>query len=210
MEAHKKNLKIKNLGIQDYNKTWDSMLNKILSRSEIDEDEVWILEHKPVYTLGFNASEDDILNQKEIPIVRTDRGGKTTYHGPGQLMVYFLINLRRLKWGPKTFINELENIVIDLLNDYKIPCMRKKGLPGVYVEEDKIASIGIKIKRGYSYHGLSLNVDMDLKPFNDIQICGDKDMRVTQISEYQKLSLQEVASDLAVKINNRYSNITQP
>ena len=162
----------KELGLKDYKEVWASMINYVLSRTERDQDEVWFLEHKSIFTLGLGATEENILDPGNIPVIRSDRGGQVTYHGPGQLMVYFIFNVRRLGWGPKTLINNLEQLIIDVLAQFKIAGEREQGKPGVYVDGKKIASIGLKIKRGYSYHGLSLNVDMDLDPFKRINTCG--------------------------------------
>jgi len=159
-------LKLRKLGLQDYHKTWASMQNVILSKGQGDSDELWLLEHFPVYTLGFGASENNLLIKNDIPVIRSDRGGEVTYHGPGQIVAYFLINLRRKGWGPKRFVNELESSVMDFLKDYGVSSKRQQGNPGVYIRDKKICSVGLKIKRGYSYHGLSINIDMDLSPLN--------------------------------------------
>ena len=128
--------------------------------------------------------------------MRTDRGGQVTYHGPGQLMIYFLLNLRRLGWGPKKLICELENIMIDLLSKYGLDAKRKIGAPGIYVQEKKIASIGLKIKKGHCYHGISFNVDMDLKPFEGISTCGFDSLEVTQLKDLSPVSIKTIKHDL--------------
>jgi len=188
-------IKVRELGEQEFVKTWLSMKNVVLSKDKEDSDEVWLLEHKPVFTLGFSASKDNFLETTDIPVVRTDRGGQVTYHGPGQLVVYFILNLRRLGWGPKKMIFELENIVMDLLTSYKIEAHRG-CMPGVFIGDKKIASIGLKIKKGFSYHGISLNIDMDLAPFSKINTCGVSSMEVTQLKDHVKISKDKVASDL--------------
>ena len=160
--------KIKDLGLMDYEEVWQSMVSAVNLRQQHEIDEVWLVQHPAVFTLGYAGSEINILNQTNIPVVRSDRGGEITYHGPGQLVVYFLINIKRLGWGPKKLIFYLEELFISLLNNYDITAKRKAGAPGIYVDEKKIASIGLKIKRGFSYHGVSLNIDMDLSPFNNI------------------------------------------
>ena len=189
-----KSISFKELGIQDYKKTWASMINYVLSRAQSDIDEVWFLEHKSIFTLGLGATEENILDPGSIPVLRSDRGGQVTYHGPGQLVVYFIINIRRLGWGPKTLISNLEKIVIEVLSDFNILGSREPGKPGVYVEGKKIASIGLKIKRGYSYHGVSLNVDMDLEPFKRINTCGYDSLEVTQMKDHCHISFDEVRS----------------
>jgi len=195
-----KNLKVKRLGLQDYKKTWASMMYTVLSKSEDDQDEVWLLEHPPVFTLGLGGKEQHIISPGNIPVVRSDRGGQATYHGPGQLVVYFMLNLRRLGWGPKRLINELEELIINLFQEYGIKSSRILGAPGVYVEGDKIASIGLKIKRGFSYHGISLNIDMDLDPFLRINPCGYEALKVTQLSNFKKITFQEVQSRLEAEL----------
>ena len=189
-------LEIKDLNLVDYIDAWDLMKSNVSLRSATDQDEVWLAEHNPVYTLGHAANEEFIFDDNNIPVVRTDRGGQITYHGPGQLMIYFLINLKRLGWGPKRLICELESIVIELLERYGIHAQRREGAPGIYVDEKKIASIGLKIKRGFCYHGISLNVDMDLKPFGGIVTCGIPSLEVVQVSDFIEISMTQIKADL--------------
>tara|TARA_B100000035_G_scaffold165628_1_gene141313 strand:- start:833 stop:1447 length:615 start_codon:yes stop_codon:yes gene_type:complete len=189
-------LEIKDLNLVDYIDAWDLMKSNVSLRSATDQDEVWLAEHNPVYTLGHAANEEFIFDDNDIPVVRTDRGGQITYHGPGQLMIYFLINLKRLGWGPKRLICELEGIVIELLERYEIHAQRREGAPGIYVDEKKIASIGLKIKRGFCYHGISLNVDMDLKPFGGIVTCGIPSLEVVQVSDFIEISMTQIKADL--------------
>ena len=201
------NLKLRKLGIQDYRKTWASMQNVILSKGKKDPDELWLLEHFPVYTLGFGASEDHLLSENSIPVVRSDRGGEVTYHGPGQIVAYFLINLRRKKWGPKKFVNELEASVIDFLKEYNISSTRRSGDPGIYVKDKKISSVGLKIKRGFSYHGLSINIDMDLSPFENINVCGDKSLKVTHLNKFAEVSIDKAFIDFEKTAKKRLEGI---
>ena len=201
------NLKLRKLGTQDYRKTWASMQNVILSKGKEDPDELWLLEHFPVYTLGFGASEDHLLSENNIPVVRSDRGGEVTYHGPGQIVAYFLINLRRKKWGPKKFVNELEASVIDFLKEYNISSTRQSGDPGVYVKDKKISSVGLKIKRGFSYHGLSINIDMDLSPFENINVCGNKSLKVTHLNKFAEVSLDRAFKDFEKTAKERFEGI---
>ena len=189
-------LEIKDLNLLDYIDAWDLMKSNVSWRSATDQDEVWLAEHNPVYTLGHAANEEFLLEENNIPVVRTDRGGQITYHGPGQLMIYFLINLKRLGWGPKRLICELESMVIELLERYEIHAQRREGAPGIYVDEKKIASIGLKIKRGFCYHGISLNVDMDLKPFDGIVTCGIPALEVVQVSDFIEISMTQIKADL--------------
>ena len=201
------NLKLRKLGTQDYRKTWASMQNVILSKDKEDPDELWLLEHFPVYTLGFGASEDHLLSENNIPVVRSDRGGEVTYHGPGQIVAYFLINLRRKKWGPKKFVNELEASVIDFLKEYNISSTRQSGDPGIYVEDKKISSVGLKIKRGFSYHGLSINIDMDLSPFENINVCGNKSLKATHLNKFAEVSLDRAFKDFEKTAKERFEGI---
>ena len=201
------NLKLRKLGTQDYRKTWASMQNVILSKGKEDPDELWLLEHFPVYTLGFGASEDHLLSENSIPVVRSDRGGEVTYHGPGQIVAYFLINLRRKKWGPKKFVNELEASVIDFLKEYNISSTRRSGDPGIYVKDKKISSVGLKIKRGFSYHGLSINIDMDLSPFENINVCGNKSLKVTHLNKFAEVSIDKAFIDFEKTAKKRLEGI---
>ena len=201
------NLKLRKLGTQDYRKTWASMQNVILSKGKEDPDELWLLEHFPVYTLGFGASEDHLLSENSIPVVRSDRGGEVTYHGPGQIVAYFLINLRRKKWGPKKFVNELEASVIDFLKKYNISSTRQSGDSGIYVEDKKISSVGLKIKRGFSYHGLSINIDMDLSPFENINVCGNKSLKATHLNKFAEVSLDRAFKDFEKTAKDRFEGI---
>ena len=156
-----------------------------------------------IIALISNGSEKNIINKKEIPIVRSDRGGQVTYHGPGQLVVYFLLNIKRLGWGPKKLIFYLEEIFIRLISQYNIKAKRKEGAPGIYVADKKIASIGLKIKQGFSYHGVSLNVDMNLSPFDDINICGYKALEATQINDLASASIEQIKEDLKSLLEDR-------
>jgi len=201
------NLKLRKLGIQDYRKTWASMQNVILSKGEGDPDELWLLEHFPVYTLGFGASEDNLLSENNIPVIRSDRGGEVTYHGPGQIVAYFLINLRRKNWGPKRFVNELEASVMDFLKEYGISSSRQKGNPGIYVKEKKISSVGLKIKRGFSYHGLSINIDMDLSPFESINVCGHEKLKVTHLNKFAEVPIDRAFKDFEKTAKKRFGRI---
>jgi len=197
-------LKLRKLGLQDYHKTWASMQNVILSKGQGDSDELWLLEHFPVYTLGFGASENNLLIKNDIPVIRSDRGGEVTYHGPGQIVAYFLINLRRKGWGPKRFVNELESSVMDFLKDYGVSSKRQQGNPGVYIRDKKICSVGLKIKRGYSYHGLSINIDMDLSPFESINVCGKQALKVTDLNEFAEVPIEKAFKDFEKTVKARF------
>lgn len=153
-------------------------------RDEHTPDEIWFLEHPPVFTLGQNSKPEHILNAGNIPIIQADRGGQVTYHGPGQLMVYTLIDLKRKKFNIRNIVSTLEEAVIELLKSYQITAIAKRDAPGVYINQKKICSVGLRIRRGCSYHGLALNVDMDLTPFNRINPCGFKNLQMTQVADF--------------------------
>ena len=191
-------LTFKSLGVVNYHETLELMKSHI--KSENFRNEIWILEHPRIFTLGTAADKNHILNAKNIPIVQSDRGGEVTYHGPGQVVIYFLLDVKKLDFGPKKLVLTLQNFIKDLLREISIDCNFVKGAPGVYVEKKKIASIGLRISKGRSYHGISLNFDMDLSPFKQINPCGYKGLKVTQIKDLNqdisKLQLEKLAIDL--------------
>lgn len=172
----------KDLGLSDYQTVVDEMREFTLSRAPDTEDELWLLEHHPVFTQGANGSPDHVLNLNNIPLVNTDRGGQVTYHGPGQLIAYTLIDLRRLRSGVRQMVTCLEQSVITMLADLDIDAYARKDAPGVYVDQRKIASLGLRVKRGACYHGVSFNVDMDLTPFSYINPCGQAGMEVIDLT----------------------------
>jgi len=174
---------LKNLGLQDYIPIWQQMQQFTAIRTSETADEVWIVEHPPVYTLGLNGKQEHLLNPGKIPVVETDRGGQVTYHGPGQLVVYLLADIRRLKVGPRQMVSVLENAMINALAQYGVDSQAKADAPGVYINEKKIGSVGLRIKKGCSYHGLSLNNQMDLSPFRRINPCGYAGLEVTQLAD---------------------------
>ncbi len=174
-------INIQDLGLRDYQPVWQAMQQFTLQRNDDSEDELWLLEHLPVYTQGLNGQDHHLLKQTHIPLIKTDRGGQITYHGPGQLIVYPLIDLRRRNIGVRTMISYLENTEIEMLALHNIVACARKDAPGVYVEQQKIASLGLRVKRGACYHGISLNVDMDLQPFTDINPCGYAEMQMTDM-----------------------------
>ncbi len=153
-----------------------------MQRAAASADEIWFVEHPPVYTQGLNGKAEHLLTPGAIPVVQADRGGQVTYHGPGQLLAYVLVDLQRKGWGVRDLVGRLELAVIDLLRDYGITAVARRDAPGVYVGGAKIAALGLRVKRGCSYHGLSLNVDMDLEPFSRINPCGYAGLPVTQLS----------------------------
>ncbi|EXJ17229.1 lipoyl(octanoyl) transferase LipB [Imhoffiella purpurea] len=170
-------------GLQDYGDTLEAMRRFTDSRAPDTLDEIWLLEHPPVFTLGQAGRREHLLDPGDIPVIQVDRGGQVTYHGPGQLVAYMLLDLRRIGFGVKRFVNMLEQSVIELLDSYGIDAARRQDAPGVYVADAKIASLGLRIRNGCSYHGLSLNVSMDLEPFRRINPCGYAGLAMTQISD---------------------------
>ncbi len=173
---------IRRLGLCDYEPVWREMQAFTQARTAATADELWLVEHPPVYTFGLNAKPEHLHDPGDIPVVRCDRGGQVTYHGPGQVVVYCLIDLRRLGLGVKGFVEKLEQSIIDLLTDYGVSAERQAGAPGVYVQGAKIAALGLRITRGASYHGIALNVNMNLEPFARINPCGYPGMAVTQMA----------------------------
>jgi lipoyl(octanoyl) transferase len=173
---------IRHLGRVEYEPTWRAMQRFTAGRGADTPDELWFLEHPPVFTLGANASRAHVLAPGEIPVVQIDRGGQVTYHGPGQLVVYPLIDLRRLGLGIRDFVGALERAVIDLAAEHGIDAQCRRGAPGVYVGGAKLASVGVRVRRQGSYHGLALNVALDLEPFARINPCGYQGLEMTQLA----------------------------
>ncbi len=177
-------LTFKSLGVVNYHETLDLMKSHI-QQADFN-NEIWLLEHPPIFTLGTAADQNHILDAKDIPVVQSDRGGEVTYHGPGQLVIYFLLDVKKLNFGPKKLVSTIQEFVRNLLADLSIDCNFVEGAPGVYVNQKKIASIGLRISKGKSYHGISINFDMDLSPFKQINPCGYEGLEVTQIKDLNK------------------------
>lgn len=174
---------VRELGLRPYEQVWHDMQLFTDQRSETTADELWLLQHSPVFTLGKNGRPDHILDAQDIPVIKSDRGGQVTYHGPGQVIVYTLLDLNRRHIGVRELVTRIENSVIELLEDYDIRANARKDAPGVYVNDRKIAALGLRVRKGRSFHGLALNVDMDLEPFSRINPCGYQGLEVTQLSE---------------------------
>jgi len=174
---------IKRLGRVDYAPTFQAMQDFTAQRTAGSQDEIWIVEHPPVYTLGQAGKPEHILRDVGIPVVKIDRGGQVTYHGPGQVVIYLLLDLPRLKIKVRELVSAIEQAVIDLLAGYAVTAERRDGAPGVYVGEAKVAALGLRIRNGCSYHGVSLNVDMDLSPFAAINPCGYAGLKVVQTKD---------------------------
>ena len=184
---NQRNIIIRHKGLTEYEPVWHAMQDFTASRIDATRDELWVTQHHPVYTQGLNGKKEHLLDPGGIPVVQVDRGGQVTYHGPGQLVVYPLLDIARRKLGVRQLVTAIENAVIALLSGFDLHAYARKDAPGVYLKIDsqdaKIASLGLRIKKGKSYHGVSLNVDMDLEPFSRINPCGFKDLAVTQLTD---------------------------
>jgi lipoyl(octanoyl) transferase len=194
--------KIKIFGQVDYEPTWSAMKHYTGQRKANSPDEIWMLQHPSTYTQGQAGLPEHLLNARGIPVVKIDRGGQITYHGPGQVIAYLLLDLRRWKINVRQLVRLMEQSVINLLADYDIQAAGRIDAPGVYVGDAKIAALGLKIKHGCCYHGLSLNVDMDLTPYDFINPCGYKGLRVTQLKDFGITApLEEIEEKLARQLH---------
>ena len=197
---------VRQLGLQAYEPTWKKMQAYTESRQADSADEIWLLQHPPVLTLGLNGKPEHILNKGNIPVVEIDRGGQVTYHGPGQLVVYCLLDLKRRKLGVRQVVSALENSVIDYLASQGVVASARKDAPGVYVDGAKISALGLRVRRGCCYHGLSLNIDMDMSPFKQINPCGYEDLPVTQLKDLSvEQDINAVAKDLLPRLMQQLS-----
>lgn len=201
-------VRVRFLGQQAYEPTWAAMQAFTAARDETTPDELWLLEHPPVYTQGQAGKPEHLLNPGQIPVVQIDRGGQVTYHGPGQLVAYVLFDLKRRKLGVRELVRRLEQSVIDLLAGYGITAYGKVDAPGVYVAqgdgEAKIAALGLRIRNGCCYHGLSFNVHMDLSPFHHINPCGYAGLHVTQLADFGHID--ETPAGLAATLSRNILN----
>jgi len=184
MNAKPSQLIVRELGRRDYVPVWQAMRTFTDKRHEDTRDELWLVEHPPVFTVGLNGNPEHLLDPGDIPVVQVDRGGQVTYHGPGQIVVYALLDLRRLGLGPRQLVTVLEEGVIGLLAEYGVEAAGRREAPGVYVNGAKVAALGLRIRRGCCYHGLSLNVAMDLEPFSRINPCGYPGLKVSQLRDF--------------------------
>ena len=191
---------VRHLGLADYEPIWRAMQAFTAQRSPDTPDEIWLLEHPPVYTQGQAGKPEHLIAATDIPIIPIDRGGQITYHGPGQVVAYVLVDLRRRGYGIRELVTRMEQAVMDLLAVQGVTATRQAGAPGVYVEGAKIAALGLRVKHGCTYHGLALNVDMDLRPFAAINPCGYAGMRVTQARD---LGVQETAQAQGLTLISR-------
>lgn len=177
-------LVIRQLNRRDYESVWHAMQDYTDARDGQSRDEIWLVEHDPVFTQGQAGKEEHLLFPGDIPVVKVDRGGQVTYHGPGQLVAYFLLDIRRLKFGVRDLVTHIEQSLVELLNSYGITAYPKPDAPGVYVDGKKIASLGLRIRKGCSFHGLALNVNMDLEPFKRINPCGYSGLEMIQVGDF--------------------------
>lgn len=207
-------LRVRHLGLCDYEPVWHDMQAFTQRRNAQAADELWLLQHRPVYTLGMNGKREHLLMPGDIPVVEIDRGGQVTYHGPGQLVAYTLFDLKRLNIGIRALVEALESSVIDWLGAQGIAAVARRDAPGVYVEGAKVAALGLRVKRGCSYHGLALNVDADLEPFAGINPCGYEGMAVTRTRDLGvDQSIEEVAAQwlpyLVARLGYQLDNICE-
>jgi lipoyl(octanoyl) transferase len=202
---------VRDLGRQPYAPVWRAMQRFTDARADADADELWVVEHEPVFTLGQAGKPEHVLAPGEIPVLHVDRGGQVTYHGPGQLVVYPLLDLRRLKIGVRDYVCRIEQAIIDTLDEWNILGQRRDGAPGVYVGAAKIAALGIRVRRGCTFHGLSFNVDMDLEPFHRINPCGYQGLQVTSVLDLGGPSgMQAVKPVLLAQLARQFGLTLQP
>ena len=191
----------KSLGITKYSDALEKM--KVKLREKNFKNEIWFLEHFKIFTLGTAANKAHVLDPKDIPVYQSDRGGEVTYHGPGQLVIYFLLDFKKLKMGPKTLVETLQKFVQSILDEFDIESSLIAGAPGVYVDDKKIASIGLRISNGKTYHGISMNIDMDLEPFSFINPCGYEGLKVVQLKDYvNNIAIKDVEKLAIKKLEN--------
>jgi lipoyl(octanoyl) transferase len=207
---------IKYLGRSDYEQTWQAMKQFTHQRDATTVDELWITEHAPIFTQGLNGKPEHILQAADIPVVQIDRGGQVTYHGPGQLVLYCLLNIQRLGFGVRALVNTIEQSIVELLARYDIEAFARRDAPGVYVnlastgfnqasagQMAKIAALGLRIRKGCCYHGLSLNINMDLKPFSNINPCGFEGLAVTQMADLNaSITVEQAGRALAAILSH--------
>lgn len=200
LEPRLNRLKIRRLGIAAYEPVWREMQAFTDARDEDTPDELWLLQHPPVFTQGQSGKAEHLLAPGEIPVVQVDRGGQVTYHGPGQIVAYPLIDLHRRKLGVRNLVNLIEEAIIRVLSGFAVTGKRREGAPGIYVDGAKIAALGLRVRRGRSFHGLAFNIEMDLEPFSRINPCGYQGLPVTQLSALAEVEIEEVETLLAQEL----------
>jgi lipoyl(octanoyl) transferase len=189
-------LLVRRLGLMDYETVWRAMQAFTDQRDENTADELWLVEHPPVFTQGQAGRAEHVLAPGDIPVIQVDRGGQVTYHGPGQIVAYPLIDIKRLQMGVRTLVTGIEQAIIGVLKSYGVDALPRADAPGVYVDGVKIASLGLRIRRGKSFHGLAFNINMDLEPFQRINPCGFAGLQVTKLSAFTEVSMAEVEDRL--------------
>jgi lipoyl(octanoyl) transferase len=187
---------VRRLGLMDYEPVWRAMQTFTDERGEDTPDELWLLEHPPVFTQGQAGRAEHILAPGDIPVIQVDRGGQVTYHGPGQIVAYPLIDIRRRQMGVRELVTGMEHAVIDVLHSYSVDAKARADAPGVYIEGVKIASLGLRIRKGKSFHGLAFNINMNLEPFQRINPCGFEGLQVTNLSAFAEVSMLDVEDRL--------------
>jgi lipoyl(octanoyl) transferase len=205
-------LLIRKLGLVDYEPVWRAMQDFTDQRNEATPDEIWFVQHPPVFTLGQAGKPEHVLAPGDIPVVQVDRGGQVTYHGPGQVVAYPLIDIRRLGLGVRELVTLIEQAIIDVLDDYGLNAQRREGAPGVFLADAKIAALGLRVRRGKSFHGLAFNVNLELEPFHRINPCGFEGLQVTRLSDHAPVAVEEVEEALKLRLaellgyNGRFRN----
>ena len=189
-------LSVRRLGLAGYEPVWRDMQSFTDSRDASSGDELWLVQHPPVFTQGQAGKAEHVLAPGDIPVIQVDRGGQVTYHGPGQIVAYPLVDIKRKGIAVREFVNRIETAIIDVLAQYRVKGERIEGAPGIYVSGDKIASLGLRVRRGCTFHGMAFNIDMDLEPFQRINPCGYAGLQVTQLSALAPVDFQEVEDRL--------------
>ncbi|MCA1714224.1 MAG: lipoyl(octanoyl) transferase LipB [Gammaproteobacteria bacterium] len=211
---------VRDLGRQPYELVWRAMQRFTDTRDDASADELWLVEHDPVFTLGQAGKPEHVLLAGDIPVLHVDRGGQVTYHGPGQLVAYPLLDLKRLRIGVRDYVHRIEQAVIDTLAEWNIPAARRDGAPGVYVNDAKIAALGIRVRRGCSFHGLAFNIAMDLEPFRRINPCGYQGLQVTSmldlggpssLAAVKPMLLEQLSAQLGLALHSApYPDMVEP
>lgn len=196
-------LRVRRLGLVEYEPVWRDMQAFTDSRDDQTQDELWLLQHPPVFTQGQSGKAEHVLAAGDIPVVQADRGGQVTYHGPGQIVAYPLIDLTRRKLGVRKLVNLIEESIIRVLAGFDVQGERREGAPGIYVDGAKIAALGLRVRRGRSFHGLAFNIDMDLEPFSRINPCGFEGLQVTQLSAFGDATLEAVETALIQQLKGQ-------
>jgi lipoyl(octanoyl) transferase len=196
-------LRVRRLGLAAYEPVWRRMQAFTDGRDESTGDELWLVQHPPVFTQGQAGKAEHVLAPGDIPVIQVDRGGQVTYHGPGQIVAYPLVDIRRKGMGVREFVCRIEEAIIGVLAQYGVEGERVKGAPGIYVGGDKVASLGLRVRRGRTFHGLAFNIDMDLEPFQRINPCGYAGLQVTQLSSLAEVSFDEVERQLVDSLANQ-------